>query len=467
MKSLKRITLPVLIFTLILSSFAYGQEAEKMTRTDFTKEIINTMEVEVVEDLDLHFTDISNEKDIPYIATAFNRKIVKGDGDNFYPENPVTKEEAVIMLVRALGVINIDSDEVSEVEVNFSDSEEISPWAKPFISYAVKYEIIENNEESFQPQKELTVLESKEMLNNFKEAFVRDGLTAANLLQLANDHLLNVDSYKFKGSIDMTTEVNIPAEDNNVPTKQVMESKMEQEAVVKTPNTIYVVSNGTTDINGEITEEMSEVYMKDNIMYMRTNQAEDWTKIDLNNMMLELQSSLGVGMNNGVTNPDQGPAQLSSAELELFGMYARYIEDTKIDDKEYYVVKLDIDSKAFKEVYTEIINEVMDNMLEGEMWEQMKEAEGIQNEAQEESFKNMMRETINQTILNMDIEMSQEYYINKENKSYDKLNLKQSISTNAAGVETKVDMDGNYEYYGFGEEVSFPEIPEDVVEMDF
>ncbi len=467
MKILKRITLPVLIFTLILSSFAYGQEAEKMTRTNFTKEIINTMEVEISEDLDLNFNDILNEDDIPYIATAFNRKIVKGDGSNFYPERAVTKEEAVIMLVRALGVINIDSDEISEVEVKFSDSEKISPWAKSFISYAVKYEIIENNEGNFAPQKELTVLESKEMLNNFKEAFVRDGLTAADLLQLANDHLTNQDSYKFKGSMDMTTEVNIPTEDNDVPTKEVLETKMDQEGVFKAPNTIYVVSNSTTDINGEIIEAMSEVYMKDNIMYIRSGETEDWMKMDLNNIMLELQSSLGVGMNTGVTSPEQGFGQFSSEELELFGMYARYSENVNIDDKEHYVVKLDIDSEAFKEVYTEIINEVMDNMLEGEMWEQMKEAEGIQNEAQEESFKNIMRETMNQTISNMEIEMSQEYYINKEDKSYDKLNLKQLMSTTVAGVETKVDMDGDYEYYGFGEEVSLPEIPENVVEMNF
>src|SRR5690554_2181964 len=114
MRRLKKVALSVLIFTLILSSFAYGQQPQEMTRMDFTKEIIKTMNVQVQEGLESPFSDITNKEDIPYILTAFNKKIVEGNGVEFNPESPITKEQAVIMMVRALGVMNIDQDEASQ-----------------------------------------------------------------------------------------------------------------------------------------------------------------------------------------------------------------------------------------------------------------------------------------------------------------------------------------------------------------
>jgi len=90
----------------------------------------------------------------------------------------------------------------------------------------------------------------------------------------------------------------------------------------------------------------------------------------------------------------------------------------------------------------------------------MKKEQGIPGIMDEETFKATIKSATEQLLRNMNIEMMQKYYIDKEDKNYSKLMLKQLINMDLMGVETKVEMDGQYEYYGFNEKVIFPKIKE-------
>lgn len=447
MKRIKKIILAVLILTLMLSNFVNAQQPQKMTRANFVKEIIKLMNVEIDQSSKSPFKDITKKEDIPYLAAAFNKKIISGDRGKFNPEGLVTKEQAATMLVRALGVLNINQDKASKAEINFSDTNKISGWARPYVTYAVKYGLIDGSQGKFEPQRVVTKSESEEMINKFKEAFVREGLTAAQILELADNKLKDYNTYKFKGSIDMTENVKLPTGK-----EELIVMKIEQDGVFKAPGTIYTISKNTTNIEGKLMEELSEVYVKDMIMYIRIEKDQKWIKMDLNTMMMQ------IGSIAGIKNSQEVLPQFSKEQFEAVGMYARYGDDVEIDGEKYYVIKVDLDSEAFMEMYNKIMDETLKYMFEGELWEETKKTQGLTEGMDEETFKATVRSIAEQVLKNTDIRMMQEYYIHKENKHYSKLIIKQLINMDFMEVETKVDIDGQYEYYGFGEDVVFPEV---------
>lgn len=447
MKKIKKIILAALILTLMLSSFVNAQQPQGMTRVNFVKELIKVIDVKIDQGSKSPFKDITKREDIPYLAAAFNKKIISGNRGKFNPEGFVTKEQAATMLVRALGVLNINQDEASKAKINFSDANKISDWARPYVAYAVKYGLIDDSQGKFEPQKVVTKLESEEILNKFKEALVREGLTAAQILELADNKLKDYDTYKFKGSIDMTENVKLPTGK-----EELTVMKIEQDGVFKAPGTIYTISKNTTNTEGKLMEEVSEVYVEDRVMYIRIGQDQRWIKMDLNTMMMQ------VGSITGIKSAQEVLPQFSKEQLEAVGMYARYGDDVEIDGEKYYVIKVDLDSRTFMEMYNKVMDETIKYMFGNEIWAETKETQGLTEGMDEETFKATVKSIAEQILKNTDIQMMQEYYIHKENKHYSKLIIKQLINMDFMEVETKVDIDGQYEYYGFGEDVVFPEI---------
>lgn len=371
MKKIKTTILAVLVITLLLSSFVYASESQNLSRIQFIKEVLKVMNVEVDKGAISPFTDVLDKEDIPYIAAAYNKKIVTGSGGKFNPKGNITNEQAVVIIVRALGVLNINQDDASKTEIKFLDANEISDWAKPYVAYALRYGLIENSQIKFNPQGQVTKVQCDRMLDRFKEAFVKDGLTAIQLLQLANKQLKQYDTYKLEGNIDIIRSVKLP-----------------------------------------------------------TGKQE-----------------------NSTTNMSYQSPQLSSNNLETTGIYARYGEDVNINGEEYYVIKVDLDTEDFMEIYNEIIKESFNTMFEGEAWDKIKKDQGIPEIMDEDVFKATVKTAIDQTLQNMDVEIVGEYYIHKENKSYGKFTITQVATMSFMGIETKVEMNGEYKYYVSGVEM--------------
>ncbi len=116
--------------------------------------VVSYGEDKQVEAKDINFSDVS-EKHWGYnnIKWATEKNIIKGyldfNGDRtFKPEKTVTKEEALTMLYRTLKAVGRvkDENEYEEDYRNIFDQNNIAPWAEPYISYAIKNNIIEKIE---------------------------------------------------------------------------------------------------------------------------------------------------------------------------------------------------------------------------------------------------------------------------------------------------------------------------------
>lgn len=100
------------------------------------------------------FTDVKSDYwGYNYIDFSANSGIINGylspNGTyQFLPENPVSKEEAITMLYRALaasGKLESQEDFSSEFEEVLLENK-IADWAKKYVSYGLKYELITTDE---------------------------------------------------------------------------------------------------------------------------------------------------------------------------------------------------------------------------------------------------------------------------------------------------------------------------------
>ena len=116
----------------------------------------------------IKFDDV--DKNHPYqsfITTVANAGIMNGTASSkFSPDANLTKVQAVVILIRALGLE--DSSSESSTRTSFSDDSRIPASAKKAVNIAKKAGIISpNSENQFEPNKILTRAECSAMINRF------------------------------------------------------------------------------------------------------------------------------------------------------------------------------------------------------------------------------------------------------------------------------------------------------------
>ncbi|MGI5912539.1 MAG: S8 family serine peptidase [Syntrophomonadaceae bacterium] len=111
-----------------------------------------------------YFTDTVNHWARGYIELARELDIAHGDGKaHFYPDNPVSREEAVTMLVSSL---QVGLDELPPAK--FEDSSAISFWAQKSVNYAVDQALLHGYpDNTFRPQQNLTRAEVAVLLEEY------------------------------------------------------------------------------------------------------------------------------------------------------------------------------------------------------------------------------------------------------------------------------------------------------------
>ena len=98
------------------------------------------------------FSDTGSHWAKDYIATASANNIISGYNDEkFGPDDPITREEMAVMAVKAAGF------KISSGPLNFSDSSQVSAWAKDAVATACAKKIIVGMPDgSFRPQSNAT-----------------------------------------------------------------------------------------------------------------------------------------------------------------------------------------------------------------------------------------------------------------------------------------------------------------------
>lgn len=125
---------------------------ELITREEISKIIIQALEIKLVsEDIDINDWGKVSSWAEDYMVTMYSEGIIVGDGDNIRPRDFLTREEALLILHRAVA-----DNEKSDIELTYSDLEEISSWSLESIKFLVESEVLDMNEQKLNPDEFVT-----------------------------------------------------------------------------------------------------------------------------------------------------------------------------------------------------------------------------------------------------------------------------------------------------------------------
>jgi subtilisin family serine protease len=123
---------------------------QTITRAQFTKLIVNFANASGInypEHKAITFTDVTKDawyKD--YLDQAVKLGLVKGSEGKFMPNAPITREQMVTMIYRAL---QVDTSNLADIKLlePYKDHNKVGDWAQTPFAYAIKHEIIKGNPE--------------------------------------------------------------------------------------------------------------------------------------------------------------------------------------------------------------------------------------------------------------------------------------------------------------------------------
>lgn len=116
---------------------------EPITRAELVKMILAARRIDPAGQCAAMFVDVPcSEWYAPYVETAYRLALVDGVGDGlFAPHRPVTREEMLTILVRALGkrwqAAQQSWSDISAVLSRFSDRGQIDSYARPALALAL------------------------------------------------------------------------------------------------------------------------------------------------------------------------------------------------------------------------------------------------------------------------------------------------------------------------------------------
>lgn len=121
-------------------------------RADFLKLLITALDLRA--EITDNFTDVV-ESDYFYetVGIAKALGIVKGvGGGKFEPRTPVTRQDMMVMVERALNVAKIQLDAVSERSISsFDDADKVADYAKTAVEKLIRSDIIRGSNNMINP----------------------------------------------------------------------------------------------------------------------------------------------------------------------------------------------------------------------------------------------------------------------------------------------------------------------------
>lgn len=140
---------------------------QKVTRAEFVTLLLNSLNLDIIDNKS-NFSDVG-KKDwyCNYVVTADYYDLVSGVGESqFLPEESITRQDIVVMIGKAAEKfydIKVDTQ-----SYEFSDEEEISSYAVPYLKKCLAMELISGYEdETFRPEEYATRAEAAVIINKF------------------------------------------------------------------------------------------------------------------------------------------------------------------------------------------------------------------------------------------------------------------------------------------------------------
>ena len=120
------------------------------------------------------FTDVfSNEWFAPAVLWAAENGVVKGHEDgSFHPNEPITRQDMVVLLYRYLGAPEVEEDALAA----FSDGDTVLPYAVDAMNWAIANGIVRGyDDDTVMPFNQMTRAEMAAVVVRYYETFVIDG----------------------------------------------------------------------------------------------------------------------------------------------------------------------------------------------------------------------------------------------------------------------------------------------------
>ncbi|PKM48073.1 MAG: hypothetical protein CVV03_00450 [Firmicutes bacterium HGW-Firmicutes-8] len=115
---------------------------QKVTRAEFTVLLTKALGIPQAADAEkVEFADVkSTHWAYEYIEAAAQAGLIKGDGVSFRPDDTISREEMMVLLVRATSLNkeaeNLNPEGINQA-LNFGDEDNVADWAKRYVAVAV------------------------------------------------------------------------------------------------------------------------------------------------------------------------------------------------------------------------------------------------------------------------------------------------------------------------------------------
>jgi len=148
-----------------------GMQYEAMSRGDYVKALCLAMDIDTSQhenpqsDAPQIFGDVPIDHPLyPYIMGAYDAKLVKGTGEDFDLNMPITREEAFVIYIRVIGLERLGV--TGSPTTPFIDDDEIASWAKKEILAGYRLGIIKGDKSGkVNPKKWISKAEAAAIIN--------------------------------------------------------------------------------------------------------------------------------------------------------------------------------------------------------------------------------------------------------------------------------------------------------------
>lgn len=186
----------------IISGYNDGtyRPQEKVTRAQFAKMLALALELPASPQSSKGFKDVKDWAD-PYVGALVDSEITKGIRPDFFgADNPITRQEMIVMFVRAMGME--DYAHLVNLWSNFEDEEKISQFAYSHVAFAEQIGFAEGNKNHFMPTQTADRAAAAKWIYNFTIDSDKYFENALNVIAFNTVTLENLESVKV---IDDTT----------------------------------------------------------------------------------------------------------------------------------------------------------------------------------------------------------------------------------------------------------------------
>ncbi|UQZ34318.1 hypothetical protein C2I18_12800 [Paenibacillus sp. PK3_47] len=149
------------------------EPTREITRAEFSAVLVRALGLEAASGQSAGFRDVAGSRwyaDV--IATANQFGLIAGYEDNtFRPNQPITREEAMVIISRAMNLISLQATSATGADIlnGFKDSGLVSNWAQSAVEQNVAAGLIQGNNGSINPKDQITRAEVAAIVIRFLE----------------------------------------------------------------------------------------------------------------------------------------------------------------------------------------------------------------------------------------------------------------------------------------------------------